>query len=794
MNNTLRKHICFNHNWLFKLGEQPEGFKTELDDKDWQRLNLPHDWSVEYPVDENHPSGRGGGYALTGIGWYRKHFTFSEDMKGKKVSLMFDGIYMDSSVYLNGKLIGGCGYGYSSFSVDLTEGLREGNNVIAVRVNNSLQPNSRWYSGSGIYRNVWLDIYEKVHFEQWSVFCFTGRIHEDLNKAVLEISAGVINESDVHVNAGVIHRIYDNEGRQVSYSGAPISLKPGASGKTLVTPVIDNPHLWTDTDPYLYTLESTVIINGNPVDSVTTRIGIRTAAFDCDKGFLLNGRPVKIKGMCLHHDCGLTGAVGYRETWERRLLTLKEMGCNGIRCAHNPPAPEFLDLCDELGFLVMDEAFDEWLLTKNKNLNYYSEELAYGSSQFFSEHAEEYLLSMLRRDRNHPSVILWSIGNEIPEQSSRQGIEILKFLRDICHREDPSRMVTSACDNIVAGNTGVAYREFENELDVVGYNYVGRWRERAETLYDEDRKLFPQRRFCGSENPAAWSSFRGDYRPERNYIGATIHHELLWRYTVSRDFVAGDYLWTGIDYLGEAPWPSRGSMSGPIDTAGFPKDTYYYFRSIWNKNEITLHLLPHWNWEGEEGVFKQVVAYTSCEEVKLYINGRFVGTRGYQCPNYGCRQHWLDWKRFYCTTHDLHLVWDVPYEPGELKAVGYIDGKAVAETVVRTTGKPVALEAKADKQVIKIDGVSHIEISAVDENGLLVPTAAPVVRCEVEGPAHLVGMDSGDLFDHTLYCSPERKMLAGRLLAMIMADGRGNIKVKLTSEGMKEKVINLKAE
>jgi len=794
MKGVFRKHICFNHGWLFELGDHPEGPRPELNDEKWQRLNLPHDWSIEHPVDENHPSGRGGGYVMTGIGWYRKHFKYSEEMKGKKVSLMFDGIYMDSSVYLNGRLAGGCGYGYSSFSVDLTEGLREGDNVIAVRVNNSLQPNSRWYSGSGIYRNVWLDIYENVHFEQWSVFCFTNRIHTDLDKAVLEIRAGVVNESTETVNTGVIHKIYDHEGRQVSHSGAPLSLKPLDSGNTMVSPTIESPHLWTDSDPYLYTLESTVVVDGKPVDSITTKIGIRTASFDCDKGFLLNGKPVKIKGMCVHHDCGLTGAVGYVETWERRLRSLKEMGCNGIRCAHNPPLPEFLDLCDELGFLVLDEAFDEWLLTKNKLLNYYSEALAYGSSQFFSEHAEEYLLSMVRRDRNHPSVILWSVGNEIPEQSAKDGVRILKFLRDICHREDPSRMVTCACDNIAAGTTATAYREFENELDVVGYNYVGRWRERAETLYEEDRKLYPKRRFCGTENPAGWSSYRGDYRPERNYAAATLVHEWLWRYTVSRDFVAGDFLWTGIDYFGEAPWPSRGAQCGPLDTAGFPKDTYYYFKSIWNSGQITLHLLPHWNWEGEEGVFKQVVAYTNCEEVKLYINGRLVGTRGYQCPYYGSRHHWLDRKRLNITTHDLHLVWDVPYEPGELKAVGYIDGQIAAETVVRTTGKPVALEAKADRQVIKEDGVSHIEISAVDENGLLVPDASPYVHCEVEGPARLVGMDSGNLFDHTLYSSPYRKMLAGRLLAMVQAEGAGDIRVRLSSEGMKEAVVNLRVE
>lgn len=794
MENNYRRHSCFNHNWLFKLGDDPEGFKPELNDETWQQLHVPHDWSIEYPINKDNPTGRGGGYALAGIGWYRKHFNYEENMKNKKVSLMFDGVYMDSSVYLNGELVGGCGYGYSSFTVDLTEGLREGDNVIAVRVNNSLQPNSRWYSGSGIYRNVWLDIYEKVHVDQWGIFCFTNRIYMNDDKAILQINTRIVNESGIPVNTGVMHRIYDHEGVQVSYTGAPLFLKPGTSGDTMVAPTIKNPHLWTDSDPYLYTLESTVVVDGEPVDFVRTKIGIRTAVFDSDKGFLLNGKSVKIKGMCLHHDCGLTGAVGYRETWERRLLALKEMGCNGIRCAHNPPTPEFLDLCDEMGFLVMDEAFDEWLLTKNKLNNYYSETFAYGYSQFFSNHGEEDLLRMIRRDRNHPSVILWSIGNEIPEQSAAEGVKILKFLRDICHREDPSRMVTSACDNIAAAAPYTTNREFENELDVVGYNYTGRWNERAETLYDEDKRLYPKRRFCGAENPAGLSSFRGDYSPERNYVAATLEHEWLWRYTVSRDFVAGDYLWTGIDYLGEAGWPSKGAPCGPLDTAGFPKDTYYYFKSIWNQNQITLHLLPHWNWEGEEGVFKQVVAYTNCEHVKLYINGRLVGTKGYMCPNYGCRFEWNDPRREDITTHDLHLVWDIPYQPGELKAIGYIAGKKVAETIVKTTKKPNALKAMADREKLRVGGVAHIDISTIDIDGLHVPDATPMINCKVEGPAHLVGMDSGDLMDHTLYSSPSRKMLSGLLMAMVQADGPGDIRVIVSSKGMKDIIINLKAE
>lgn len=801
MSDTLREKLCFNTDWLFELGDNEQGAWPQLDDRGWRRLNVPHDWSMDYPVDKNNPTGAGGGYARAGIGWYRKHFNYSGEAKGKCVTLMFDGIYMDSTVYLNGALIGGCGYGYSSFSVDLTDRLKDGENILAVRVNNSLQPNSRWYTGSGIYRNVWMIVTQKVHMAQWGVFCITNGIFPDTKEAVLQISASIDNDSNVHVNTGVLHKIYDHEGNQVSFSGAPLSLMPGTSGDTMVMPVIKDPRLWSDKEPYLYTLESTVVVEGQPTDTVITKIGIRTATFDCDKGFLLNGKSVKIKGMCVHHDCGLTGAVGYRETWERRLKALKEMGCNGIRCAHNPPVPELLDLCDELGFLVMDEAYDEWLLTKDKNRNYYSEGFAYGSGQFFSQDAEKDLLAMLHRDRNHPSIILWSIGNEIPEQSSIEGLEILKFLRDICHREDPSRMVTSACDNIVAPSPITTRREFENELDVVGYNYTARWHERAETLFDEDRKLFPLRRFCGAENPSV-GGIRGEYSlsneevaeffGRNNYTAATLKHEWLWRYTISRDFVAGDYLWTGIDYLGEAQWPSRGTICGPIDTAGFPKDGYYYFKSIWNEEEITLHLLPHWNWSGDEGEFKQVIAYTNCDEVKLYINGRLIGTKGYKCPYYGCTKAWNDPVNIYATTHDLHLTWDVPYEAGELKAVGYKDGKIAAETVVKTTGIPVKLKAAVDRQEIRVGGVVHIDISTVDQNGLDVPDAVPMVHCQVEGSGHLVGMDVGNPYDHTLYSSSSRKMFAGRLMAMVYADSPGDISVKLSAEGMEDVVVKIK--
>ncbi|MEG2208950.1 MAG: glycoside hydrolase family 2 TIM barrel-domain containing protein, partial [Clostridia bacterium] len=570
----------FNRGWVFQLDDSAAFAAPTLDDRAWRGVTLPHDWSAEEPLDEANPAGCGGGYAKAGIGWYRKHFDFTPEMAGKVVRITFDGVYMDTDIYLNEQRIGGCGYGYSSFYVDLSPALRDGDNVLAVRVNNSLQPNSRWYAGSGIYRNVWLEILENVHLAQWGIFAMTSQLYLDRQPtlAKLQINTNVDNDTDVRLHAEVFHTLQDANGKELFSTGTAIQLDMHTSGEVMTTPVVESPHLWTCDDPYLYTLHTVVRVNGAIVDAAQTRIGIRTATFDCDQGFLLSGKPVKIKGMCVHHDCGLTGAVGLRESWLRRLRLLKDMGCNGIRCAHNPPTPELLDLCDELGFFVMDEIFDEWMLTKDKIHNYYSQSLAYGSSQFFCRDAQKDLLTMLQRDRCHPSIVLWSIGNEIPEQATVEGVRLLHYLQDICHREDPTRMVISACDNIAAAAPSTAFCEFVNALDVVGYNYVARWRERAETLYDEDHKHFPQRRMIGSENPSAGGA-RGDYALQtgsasafrNDYLRATMNHEFLWRYTMSRDFVAGDFLWTGIDYLGESEWPSKGSASGPIDTAGFPK-------------------------------------------------------------------------------------------------------------------------------------------------------------------------------------------------------------------------------
>ena len=784
---------CINDGWKFMYGDGAGWASPEYDDGAWRELALPHDWGTEFPVSAGAPSGSGGGYAITGVGWYRKKIRLPALPPGGGVYLRFDGVFMDSSVYVDGMLSGGRVYGYSEFTVDLSD-FGAGEHLVAVRVDNSLQPNSRWYTGSGIYRSVWLAAAGSAGICHNGVFVMTNALYESKSKARLLIKVRLFNKSQGPADLGITYKLADISGAVVAESASAARVPAGGEGVSAVLPTIEKPRLWSDKDPYLYTLTTEVYRNGEIIDTQITRVGIRTADFDCDRGFLLNGERVKIKGVCVHHDCGLAGAADYIEIWRRRLSLLKEMGCNGIRCAHNPPSRGFLDLCDELGFLVMDEAFDEWELTKIKSREYgYSSNFAYGYGQHFESNAEEDLVTMLRRDRNHPSVVLWSIGNEIPEQASADGARTLLRLQEICHREDPSRLVCSACDNIASPEAFRTREEFERALDVVGYNYTARWGMRAETLYDEDRKKYPERRMLGAENPSA-GGLRGSYgKPEDGpgfrygYDTATHNHEFLWRYTASRDFVAGDYLWTGIDYLGEAGWPSRGTLSGAIDTAGFPKDTFYYFKSIWNVDATTLHILPHWNWKGREGEFISVIGYTNCESVSLYINGRPVGAKGYDFPNVGALGAWnIRAKDTRPTTHDLHLQWDVPYEPGELKAVGYIGGKIAAEKTVRTTGAPAALRAEADVKTIKSGGIAQIEICAVDGEGLIVPDADTEVTATVEGAAALLGMDSGNPFDLAPFYSPARRLFSGKLLCAVRGSGKGPARVRLNAAGMDE--------
>jgi beta-galactosidase len=563
---------------------------------------------------------------------------------------------------------------------------------------------------------------------------------------------------------------------------------------------VEKPNLWSLANPYLYKVRSAVREQDRVVDQYDTPIGIREAVFDADKGFLLNGEHVKLNGVCLHHEAGCLGAAVPERVWERRLGILREMGSNAIRTSHNPYAEEFLDLCDRMGFLVMNEAFDEWKVPKGQiGPN--------GYSNYFDEWYERDVTNFVHRDRNHPSVVLWSAGNEIGDQSAPQGADTLRKLLAVFHAEDPTRLVTAGCDNIASEPPSHTARpEFLALLDVVGYNYVDRWRDRTEKYYSIDRQAFPQRRVIGTES-GAMSGVRGDYRAlfpgdaaPAGFGGAgsgrNIDVEQLWKFVRTYDYVAGDFMWTGIDYLGEARWPMKGSSAGVIDTCGFRKDGFYFYQSQWTDKPV-LHLFPHWNWKGKEGQFIPVTCYTNCDTVELFLNGRSLGVKGYAFPRLGMEGSYGNSParaRVLRTTGDLHLAWDVPYEPGTLKAVGVKDGKAVATVEVSTAGEPAAIGLSVDREVIAADrrDVAHITIQIQDANGSMAPTAANEVAFELQGEGRILGLDSGDPQSHEDYQSARRKAFNGLCLAIVQSTGKpGQIRVTASSPGLKSSSVTL---
>ncbi len=783
-----------NDGWKFVHDDcrDNEYARADHDDTEWSEVTLPHDWDTDFAPEKDNKSGAGGGYAKAGIGWYRRKLTVTESDLLTRTELIFEGVYMECEVFVNGQAVGGHDYGYSTFVLDISDDLVFGDNLIAVRVNNSKQPNSRWYTGSGIYRDVYIRKTEGICLDYFGSKVDTSGIYEDGKYAALDIKSVVQNYTEDNKDVVVKWILEDEKGATVTGVGASHKVESMCEAEAATRMFVDNPVLWSEKEPYLYKLITKVFEGESLVDEREEFIGIRTAEFHKDNGFLLNGVRTKIKGVCLHHDSGLFGAAFHKEIWEDRLKLLKDMGVNGIRCSHNPPAPALLDLCDSLGFIVMDELCDEWTLGKNKNENYYSDQPSYGFSQFFYQDAENELRTLVRRDYNHPSVVLWSIGNEIPEQSASDGAKIVEFLSEIVHEEDPIRLVTSACDNIASLPGASTTESFMDALDVVGYNYVGRWRERAERFYEDDKRLHPDRLMIGTENPSVCGD-RGDYSLDKkyndNYVTAALTHEALWRFTASRDYVAGDYIWTGIDYLGEAHWPRRGANFGPIDTAGLKKDAFYYFRSIWNQEDVTLHLLPHWNFEGNEGEFKQVLCYTNCERVKLFINDRLISEKASAaCPRYGATKSWDDEaRRYHPTTGDLHLSWDVPYEKGVLRAEGYIGDKLVKSCEVETTG-PVSNLSITKKSL----GEFYVfEVDAVDDNGKTVPDDNGEVVVSFDKALEFVGMDAGNMLDLSAYKSEKRAMLAGKLVAVFKKkDKEAEAKIVFRT-GNVEKVVEV---
>ena len=797
-----RRMDDFDDGWRFQRGDFAGAEEMSWADEGWQPVRLPHDWSIAGEMDPHAVTGGPGGYLPTGIGWYRKRFAVAEEDRGEIFTIYFDGIYENSTVWINGHLLGTRPYGFVPFWYELTPYLKFGaENVIAVRVDNSMQPNCRWYSGSGIYRHTHLCRTNALHFTPWGVFVRTDVIAA--KSATVRVTMTVRNASKRTRRCIVRATLVDADGKTAGVQEHPLTLTAGGEQAAALTLRVKGAKLWSPTEPYLYRLHCEIREGEAVVDTTTLAHGIRDARFDAQEGFLLNGERVKLKGVCVHPEGGCVGAAVPERVWERRLELLKAMGCNAIRTSHNPFATEFLDLCDRMGFLLMAEAFDEWRVPK--------EQIRYGYSRYFDAWHERDLRNFVRRDRNHPCIVIWSAGNEIGDQSAPDGTQTLLALKRIIHEEDPTRMVTAACDRIASEPLSNRVKpEFLESLDVVGYNYVDRWRERADLYYSLDRAAHPKRRFVGTESIGI-GGIRGDYRylvesakpaegmhflPEQNLI---VDSESLWKFVRVYDYVAGDFMWTGIDYLGETQWPMRGSTFGAMDTCGFPKDAYFFYQSQWT-DAPTVHLSPHWNWAGREGMVVPVTCFTNCDTVELFLNGRSLGVKAYEFPrmamegrygNYPARAKALR------TTSDLHLSWDVVYEPGTLKAVGVKDRRVVATQEVTTTGAAARVQLSADRKRLRADGrdVAHLTVSLVDAEGRVVPMAAETVSFVLEGAGKLIGVDNGDPFSHQRYEGTTQTAFHGLCLGIVQSTRQaGRIEVSASAPGLTTAALTLTTE
>lgn len=770
----VRSRNNFNKDWKFFLGDQPSAKQIAFNDVKWRKLTLPHDWSIEGKFDEKNPAKPEGGGLPTGIGWYRKTFTAPSDFRSKNISIHFDGVYKNSEVWLNGHFLGKRPFGYISFAYELNKYLRPGKNVIAVKVDNSAQPDSRWYSGSGIYRNVWLSITSKLAIAEWGTFV-NASVKNEGKSAFVNINTVINNRTLINQKAFLLNKIYDHNGKLVAKSRL-YPIKIDTTGADLYTDLtIENPILWSTTNPKQYQLVSEIIQNDKVIDQQKNYFGVRYFDFDAKKGFSLNGKPTKILGVCLHHDLGALGAAINVRAMERQLEILKEMGCNAIRTAHNPPAPEFLDLCDKMGFLVMDEAFDMWRKKKNSK-DYHLE---------FPEWHQRDLEAMVKRDRNHPSIILWSIGNEIREQFDSTGVALTKELVRIVKNLDQSRPVISALTETDAKKNFI-YQA--NALDIYGLNYNHK-------LYKDFPEKYPNQKFLATETTSALAT-RGYYDTadsirrwpkdgrtkftEGNkdwaasaydnvsaYWGST--HEETWKAAKKYDHVSGLFVWTGFDYLGEPlpyPWPARSSYFGIVDLAGFPKDAYYMYQSEWT-NKPVLHVFPHWNWEQGKNV--EVWAYyNNADEVELFLNGKSLGKRSKEGD-------------------ELHVMWKVDFTPGTLTAVSRKNGKTVLTKTIKTAGAPAKIELVADRKQIKADGkdLSYVTVKIVDKEGNVVPNADHLVNFKIEGNGSIAGVDNGFQASLEPFKANYRKAYHGLCLAIVQStENAGTIKLTASSKGL----------
>ena len=770
-----RERVCFDSDWRFCLGDSVQMASTEYNDSWWRKLDVPHDWAIEGDFYAGNPSGAGGGALPGGVGWYRKHFDISSfSPLTSHLYIEFDGVYMNSTVYINGQKVGFRPYGYSSFEYDITPYVHEGQNVVAVRVDNSDQPNSRWYSGCGIYRHVWLTKTNPIHVKLWGVYVHDGKVDVDYENPTKQ----KVTVKNVWLDA----------------AGKPASIK--------------KPHKWSCEDPYIYKVRTQLIAGGKVVDEVETTTGFRDFKFDAKTGFWLNGKNFKLNGVCEHHDFGCLGSALNEDALHRKLTKLKAMGVNAIRCSHNPPAPELLNMCDTMGTIVMDESFDMWRRRKTQN----------DYARFFDEWHERDLTDLVLRDRNHPSVLMWSIGNEVLEQWSDAKADTLtleqanlilnaghdastlakegelsvnslltRHLAEIIKRYDTTRPITAGCNEVNPNN----HLFKSGAIDIIGFNY-------HHQMVKDFPKNFPDKPMIFSESVSALQT-RGYYMMPSDSIyrapkqwwlpytdpsfmcsaydnmsaswGST--HEETWDVVKNTPYVGGQFIWTGFDYIGEPTpygFPARSSYFGVIDLAGFPKDSYYMYQSEWTTKPM-LHLFPHWNWRPGQTIDLWAY-YNNADEVELYINGVSQGVRH---KTSAISHH----TSAICTPY--HVAWRVQFAPGEITAVSRKNGKTVCTQTIRTAGAPDHIRLSVD---YKGKTTTFITVEVVDKDGNLCPWAENQIEFSTTGGAKILGTDNGCQTSMERFQAPRRKAFFGKCMVVVAAPEHAEVTPTLHAESI----------
>ena len=800
----VRTETLLEKGWRFTREDSEQFSQTDYDDSAWQTVRVPHDWAIYGPFSINNDkqnvaitqdgqkeamehAGRTGGLPFVGPGWYRLEFAAPEYTVGKSCRLIFDGAMSNADVYINGKHAAFWPYGYNSFIVDATPYMKAGEtNHLAVRLEN-YNESSRWYPGAGLYRNVHLVITKDAYIPDWGTYLYTSKLGDGY--AWLQS-----NVEFTFSDYKIVNEIYDPNGAAVSQQSKAGTAYDGNVFQ--IETLVENPLLWTPETPYLYTLVSKVYEGETLIDEVETRFGIRTIELRPDEGFYLNGQKTVFKGVCNHHDLGPLGAIANEAAIRRQVRILKDMGCNAIRTSHNMPAPELVKVCDEMGMMLMAETFDCWVTPKVQN----------GYNLYFTEWAEKDLVNLIRHYRNSPAVVMWCVGNEVPDQwPGDKGAKIALWLQQICHREDPTRPVTMGMDQpgtVINNNVAAVF-------DVPGFNYRPHW-------YQENYRKLPQRIILGSETASTVSS-RGVYKfpVERRSMAKYPDHQASsydvehcdWSNLPEDDFIQhedlpyciGEFVWTGFDYLGEptpyyTDWPSHSSLFGIIDLAGLPKDRYYLYRSHWNKDEETLHILPHWTWNGREGETTPVFVYTNYPSAELFINGKSQGIRtkdmSVTVHNSGDSLSVANLKR----QQRYRLMWmDTVYEPGTVKVVAYdSEGNAVAQKEIHTAGKPYRIELEADRTAIKADGkdLSFVTVKVVDKDGNLCPMADNEITFRVKGAGSYCAGANGDPISLESFQEPHMHVFSGMMTAIVSSSEEpGDIILEATSKGLKKGVI-----